>query len=561
MTDTANTFLVDLVARAQAGAIAPALERDHELTRLITVLLRSFKNNPIILGPSGIGKTALTYGFAHLLATGRVPAALSEKRLVSIDLSAIIAASDSESETLAIFRSLIEDILKTNGRMIMAINDIKQLIDPAYGRLLKPHIIAGTLRIIAESDMPSYKLHLESDASIMGSLQPVILSEPNPSSAAVIVTAAKSQLEAFHHISIPDALIKDSIALSGRYVKQKYFPEKALDLLDDSAVNAVLSGARELTAAHLAATIAELTGVPIDKVTANEKQRLATMEDQLRKRVIGQDEAVVAVADSMRRARSGMQDPNRPIGTFFFIGSTGIGKTELAKALAEFVFDDEGAIHRMDMSEYMERSSVASLIGPPPGTSGYEQGGLLTEAVRLKPYQVLLFDELEKAHPEILNLLLQVLDEGRLTDSRGILVDFRNTIIILTSNIAHDVPSYKRVEVLSKYLRPEFLNRIDDIISFSALSPESMLKVVDIHLGKTIRRAAALGLTLEVTPEGKQWFVDEIMMSKMGVRALKRIILHEVENRIANMIMRDELPADRIIRFRPGPDIEHLETF
>ena len=299
----------------------------------------------------------------------------------------------------------------------------------------------------------------------------------------------------------------------------------------------------------------------MDKVDSEDKKRLATAEDHLRLRVIGQDSAVLVVANALRRARSGLQDPNRPIGSFLFIGTTGVGKTELAKSLAEFMFDDETALVRIDMSEYMERSSVSRLIGPPPGTPGYELGGLLTEAVRLKPYQVVLFDEIEKANPDILNLMLQLLDDGRLTDSKGVTVDFRNTIIILTSNVGANLPSYQRTEALTNYFRPEFLNRVDDIVSFHQLSEEDLRKIVDIHLNKLLKRARGLGYEIIVDNKARDWFVDEVFTSKFGVRALKRLIQYQVENPLSALIMQEKVnPGDQVL-VTPDPEGRKLRLF
>ncbi len=308
-------------------------------------------------------------------------------------------------------------------------------------------------------------------------------------------------------------------------------------------------------------TIGIWTGIPMDKVQVEDKERLRKMDDYLRERVIGQDEAVRAVSDAFRRSKSGLQDPNRPLGTFLFIGTTGVGKTELAKSLAEFVFYDESNLIRIDMSEFMDKASIVRLVGPPVGSPGYEQGGLLTEAIRNKPYQLILFDEIEKAHPEVMNLMLQLLDEGRLTDSRGVTVDFRNTIVILTSNIAHDVPAYKRLEVLTKYLRPELVNRIDDIISFNQLVENDMLKIVELNLRKLVKKAKqAQNLDLDITLFGKRWFVDELFTSKMGVRALKRLIQHEVENVMAMKIMSGEINyGDTVVI--DSPDRTKLEIY
>ncbi len=359
--------------------------------------------------------------------------------------------------------------------------------------------------------------------------------------------------------------MENAVALTQRYIKQRVLPEKAIDLLDDAAslftLNAPEGTPAVLTKAYLNKTIAAWTGVPLDKVDSEDKKRLATAEDHLRLRVIGQDSAVLVVANALRRARSGLQDPNRPIGSFLFIGTTGVGKTELAKSLAEFMFDDETALVRIDMSEYMERSSVSRLIGPPPGTPGYELGGLLTEAVRLKPYQVVLFDEIEKANPDILNLMLQLLDDGRLTDSKGVTVDFRNTIIILTSNVGANLPSYQRTEALTNYFRPEFLNRIDDIVSFHQLSEEDLRKIVDIHLNKLLKRARGLGYEIIVDNKARDWFVDEVFTSKFGVRALKRLIQYQVENPLSALIMQEKVNAGDQVLVTPDPEGKKLRLF
>ncbi|MBQ4472364.1 MAG: ATP-dependent Clp protease ATP-binding subunit, partial [Alphaproteobacteria bacterium] len=371
--------------------------------------------------------------------------------------------------------------------------------------------------------------------------------------AIEIVMARKGLYEQHYDLQIPQETVKAACQLTARYIKQRHFPEKALDLLDDAASLLMIEAAQGnvdqniLTPEYCNKTIADWTGIPVDKVDAEDKSRMAHAEEILRQRVVGQDNAVKVVADAIRRSRSGMQDPNRPIGSFLFIGTTGVGKTELAKSLADFMFNDETALLRLDMSEYMERSSVARMIGPPPGSPGFEAGGLLTEAVRLKPFQVVLFDEIEKAHLDILNLMLQLLDEGRLTDSKGTTVDFRNTIIILTSNVGANLPSYQRVEKLTDYFRPEFLNRLDDIVSFHQLTEPDLLKIVDIHLNKLLKRAENVGYHVVVHDSAKQWFVDEVFTSKFGVRALKRLIQEQVENPLSLLIMQE--------RIHPGQEV------
>jgi len=403
---------------------------------------------------------------------------------------------------------------------------------------------------------------MEKDTAVMGCVQTLLLEEPTLNDSIQIVEGRKHTLEDHYGIKIPEETVKAACQLTHRYIKNRYFPEKALDLLDDSSSLLKMDIARgeidentdTLDIDFCNRTIASWTGIPVEKVDAEERHRLAKAEDIIRQRVVGQDNAVKVVADALRRARSGLQDPNRPIGSFLFIGKTGVGKTELAKSLADFMFNDETALLRVDMSEYMERSSVTRLIGPPPGSPGFEAGGLLTEAVRLKPFQVVLFDEIEKAHLDILNLMLQLLDEGRLTDSKGITVDFRNTIIILTSNVGANLPSYQRVEKLTEYFRPEFLNRLDDIVSFHQLDEKDLRAIVDIHLNKLLKRAKAVNLNVVVDDRAKDWFVDEVFTSKFGVRALKRLIQEQVETPLSLLVMQGKIKAGQDIFLRVDPN-------
>ena len=416
-------------------------------------------------------------------------------------------------------------------------------------KFLKLKILEGSIICILEADPINYRAYVEKDIALLGKFQTLFLEEPTVEEAIEIVTAQKKQFEDHYKVVIPDEVVKAAVTLSHRYIKQRQLPEKAIDLLDDAASLILIDKTenRTLTTEHAMRTVSAWTGIPLEKVDIEDQKRLALAEEFLHSRVIGQDEAVKVVSDSLRRSRSGLQDPNRPIGSFLFIGTTGIGKTELAKSLAEFMFDDETNLLRLDMSEYMEKNSVTRLIGPPPGTPGFELGGLLTEGVRLKPFQVVLFDEIEKAHPDILTLLLQVLDEGRLTDSKGVHVDFRNTIVIMTSNVASDLPTYQRMDALTNYFRPEFLNRIDDIVTFHQLSEEDLGKVINIHLNKLIKRAKAVGYNLTVDDRAKAWFVDEVFTSKFGVRALKRLLQHQIENKLAFLIMQG--------RVKPGQDV------
>ncbi len=558
----ANKYLINYTAQAKQGLLSPLIGREKELERLIHALLRDDKNNPVVVGPAGIGKSALIDGLIQFMASEDAPEYMQTREVVGFDVGALMLDAASEAEYATLVKQTLQSIVETNGQRVLYLKDMSFLVyidispenkEPA--KFLKLSLICGKIHCILETDTQTYVTALEKDSAVMGCLQPLLLEEPTLEQSIEIVQARKGKFEQHYDIKIPAETVKAACQLTARYIKQRYFPEKALDLLDDSASLLMMDIARgevpeeenTLTPEFCNRTIADWTGIPVEKVDAEDKVRMAHAEDILRLRVVGQDNAVKVVADAIRRSRSGMQDPNRPIGSFLFIGTTGVGKTELAKSLAEFMFNDETALMRLDMSEYMERTSVARMIGPPPGSPGFEAGGLLTEAIRLKPFQVVLFDEIEKAHLDILNLMLQLLDEGRLTDSKGVTVDFRNTIIICTSNVGAGLPSYQRVEKLTDYFRPEFLNRFDDIVSFHQLTEEDLLKIVDIHLNKLLKRAKNIGYDVVVHDSAKHWFVDEVFTSKFGVRALKRLIQEQVENPLSLLIMQE--------RIHPGQDV------
>ena len=558
----ATKYLINYTTLAKEGKLPPLIGREKELERLIHALLRDDKNNPIIVGPPGIGKTAVIEGLVQFMASENAPEYMQTREVVGFDIGALMLDAASETEYTTLVKQVIQSIVETNGQQVLYLKDMSFLVymdiapenkEPA--KFLKLALVSEKINCILETDTQTYVTTIEKDPAVMGCLQSLLLEEPTLAESIEIVQARKGKYEKHYDIKIPTETVKAACMLTARYIKQRYFPEKALDLLDDSASLLMMDIARgevaeeenTLTPEFCNRTIADWTGIPVDKVDAEDKARMAHAEDILRLRVVGQDNAVKVVADAIRRSRSGMQDPNRPIGSFLFIGTTGVGKTELAKSLAEFMFNDETALMRLDMSEYMERTSVARMIGPPPGSPGFEAGGLLTESVRLKPFQVVLFDEIEKAHLDILNLMLQLLDEGRLTDSKGTTVDFRNTIIICTSNVGANLPSYQRVEKLTDYFRPEFLNRFDDIVSFHQLTEEDLLKIVDIHLNKLLKRAKAVGYDVVVHDSAKQWFVDEVFTSRFGVRALKRLIQEQVENPLSLLIMQD--------RIHPGQEV------
>ncbi|MBP5343651.1 MAG: ATP-dependent Clp protease ATP-binding subunit [Alphaproteobacteria bacterium] len=562
MAIDSNKYLINYTQMAKDGEILSLIGREKELERMIHILLRDNKNNPIVVGPSGIGKTALIEGLISFMASENAPEYMQTREVVGLNISQLMLDSSSDAEYAELTKQVLQTIIASDGQRVLYIKDISLLVhipsvpenkEPA--KFLKLSLLAGRVNCLIEADTQSYVTEFEKDLAVMGCVQPIMLAEPTLEESIDIVMARKGRYEEHYDIVIPPETVKVACQLTGRYIKQRYFPEKALDLLDDSASLLMMDIARgevaqeanTLTQEFCYRTISDWTGIPVEKVDAEDKARMARAEEILRQRVVGQDNAVKVVADAIRRARSGMQDPNRPLGSFLFIGTTGVGKTELAKSLAEFMFNDETALMRLDMSEYMERSSVARLIGPPPGSPGFEAGGLLTESIRLKPFQVVLFDEIEKAHLDILNLMLQLLDEGRLTDSKGVTVDFRNTILILTSNVGANLPSYQRVERLTDYFRPEFLNRLDDIVSFHQLTEDDLLKIVDIHLNKLLKRAEAVGYKVTVHDSAKQWFVDEVFTSKFGVRALKRLIQEQVETPLALLIMQE--------RIHPGQEV------
>ncbi len=556
-----SRYLINYSALAKEGKLTELVGREAELERLIHIMLRTTKSNPVVVGPSGIGKTALIEGLIQFVSSDDAPDEL-RKEVVGLDVPRLMLDTKSETEYAELTKRVMQSVIDSHHKQVLYLKDVSFLVnvdtnpenkEPA--KFLKLALLAGDVRCIIETDTIHFVGFMEKDTAVMGCVQSLLLEEPNLEDSIQIVDGRKGKYEEHYGIKIPLETVKAACQLTHRYIKNRYFPEKALDLLDDSSSLLKMDIARGevdenteiLDVEFCNRTIASWTGIPVDKVDREERHRLAKAEELLRKRVIGQDNAVAVVADALRRSRSGLQDPNRPIGSFLFMGTTGVGKTELAKSLADFMFNDETALLRIDMSEYMERSSVARLIGPPPGSPGFEQGGLLTEAIRLKPFQVVLFDEIEKAHLDILNLMLQLLDEGRLTDSKGVTVDFRNTIIILTSNVGANLPSYQRVEKLSEYFRPEFLNRLDDIVSFHQLNEQDLRGIVEIHLNKLLKRAKAINLNVVVDEAAKDWFVEEVFTSKFGVRALKRLIQEQVETPLSLRLMKGSI--------QPGQDI------
>lgn len=552
MPEESVKYLKDYSELFKNEKLVKLVGREDEIGRIQQILQRSLKNNPLLIGPIGVGKTAILEGFAARLARGDVLPTLKGKRLVEVDLPSILLDYEKGPKLEALLKEIFRRIEETKGRDILVIKDIALLTGhkdetKELSKYLAPKIVNGAIRCLIATDLAQYKIHIEMNAGLMRGIQPIYVEEPTLAETVEILKGIKGKFQKFYGVEIPDEALQIAANLTQRFVKQRLFPEKAIDLLDEASSLLLTENetgktkAKILTEDHLKRVVAFWTGIPLDKVDSRDKERLLSMEKFLNQRVIGQEEAVEVVSGAVRRSRSGLQDPNRPIGTFFFIGTTGVGKTELAKALAEFVFDDETALLRLDMSEFMERSAVARMVGPPPGQPGYELGGMLTEAVRLRPYQVVLFDELEKAHSEILNLLLQVLDEGRLTDGKGLQVDFRNTVIIMTSNLGANLPRYQRMDYLRTVMKPEFLARIDDIVPFHGLSEGMLIDIVKIHLGKLIKRAKLIGIEMVVTDAARKWLADEVYIAKNGVRELKRLMQHHIENPMSALLMRDKI--------------------
>jgi len=676
--DALKRYARDLTEDAANGKLDPVIGRDEEIRRTIQVLSRRTKNNPVLIGEPGVGKTAIAEGLALRIVKGDVPDSLKDKKLLSLDMGALIAGAKYRGEFEERLKAVLKEVEAEEGRIILFIDELHTIVGAGKtegsmdaGNLLKPALARGELHCIGATTLDEYRKHIEKDAALARRFQPVFVDEPSVEDTISILRGLKEKYELHHGVRIADSALVAAATLSNRYITDRFLPDKAIDLVDEAAsrlkmeidskpeaLDAIdrdlmqmkierealrkesdaaskdrlarlekeiadleekskvltqnweaereklgsaqklkeeldtlrteleqaqrrgdLARAGELaygripelekkiedieaqeetkgamveeavTPDQIAGVVSRWTGIPVDRMLEGEREKLLHMEDALGKRVVGQREAVDAVSTAVRRARAGLQDPHRPIGSFMFLGPTGVGKTELSKALAAFLFDDESALLRIDMSEYMEKHSVARLIGAPPGYVGYEEGGSLTEAVRRRPYQVILFDEIEKAHPDVFNVLLQVLDDGRLTDGQGRTVDFRNTIIILTSNIGAEflvnqkegedsdaVADLVMAEVRQKF-RPEFLNRLDDIILFHRLQRSDMGEIVDIQMSRLQKLLADRKITIELDDQGRAWLANRGYDPAYGARPLKRVIQRHVQNPLAEQIL------------------------
>ncbi|MCS7276236.1 MAG: AAA family ATPase [Dehalococcoidia bacterium] len=622
-------YAVDLTEAARQGKLDPVIGREEEIKRVMQILNRRTKNNPVIIGEPGVGKTAIVEGLAQKIAQGDVPENLKGKRVLALDIAAMVAGSKFRGEFEERMKAVLDEIKQAQGEIIVFIDEIHQVVGAGSAEgsaidastMLKPALARGELRCIGATTLDDYRKYIESDPALERRFSPVLVEEPSVEETIEILKGLRPRYEAHHKVKITDEALEAAAKLSARYISGRFLPDKAIDLMDEAASKHVIEAqslpqhirqkredierlkreeeaaasqgdyeraanlkaqrlrleqefaqereewARQhhidlvVDARDIAELVAEATGIPVGRLMEGEQEKLVHMEERLHQRIVDQEEAVRAVANAIRRARAGLKDPKRPIGSFIFLGPTGVGKTELARALAEFLFDDEEAMVRIDMSEYQEQHTVSRLIGAPPGYVGYEEGGQLTEAVRRRPYSVVLFDEIEKAHPDVFNLLLQVLEDGRLTDGHGRTVDFRNTIIIMTSNLgtaelqrppvgflAHAKPSQSERErlresverALRQAFRPELLNRIDEIIIFDPLTEDDLKKIVELMLKDLRERLSERGLGLELTEEAKAALVREGYDPQFGARPLRRTIERRIANPLSLKILAGE---------------------
>ena len=559
-TRVLDQYSRDLTELAAAGRIDPVVGRGGEIRRTVQILARRSKNNPVLVGEPGVGKTAVAEGLALLMARGEAPEALKNKRIVSLDVPALLAGTKYRGDFEERVKSVLRDVRRA-GDVILFVDELHTVIGAGSAEgaidaanILKPALGRGEVQIIGATTPEEYRKHIEKDPALERRFQPVRVTEPDREQTMEMLASVRCSLEKHHGVRIGEEALQAAYELSVRYIGDRFLPDKAIDLLDEAAAAARVAGKKSVNEAAVARVVSLWTDVPVSGITEGESKRLRCLEERLKKRVVGQDEAVRAVARAIRRGRVGLRDPKRPVGSFLFLGPTGVGKTELCRALAETVYGDEKAMIRLDMSEYMEKHSVSRLIGAPPGYVGYEDGGQLTEQVRRRPWSVVLFDEIEKAHEDVWGILLQIMDDGRLTDSAGRLVDFRNTVIVMTSNVGARLITEKRpplgfggsdeetglrervMEELRRTFRPEFLNRVDETILFRSLGAEELLEITRRLVRQLQRRFAELGLTLLV-PEQSLRALSSGGDQRYGARPLRRRLQQSIEDAAAELLL------------------------
>ena len=575
-TRVLDQYSRDLTLLAASGSFDPVIGRDEEIRRSVQILSRRSKNNPVLIGEPGVGKTAVAEGIATYIAGSDAPDSMAGKRLVALDLPALLAGTKYRGDFEERVKAVLKDVKKA-GDVILFIDEMHTMIGAGSAEgaidaanILKPALGRGEVQIIGATTPEEYRRHIEKDAALERRFQPVKIAEPSRSDSLKMLGAVRQGLEKHHGVKISDAALTAAVDLSARYINDRFLPDKAIDLADEAAAHIRVSGGGLVTAEDIAGVVSLWTGIPVANLSADETKRLCNMESILHRRVIGQNEAVTAVSRAIRRGRVGLSDPDRPIGSFLFLGPTGVGKTELCRALAEAVFGESEAMIRLDMSEYMEKHAVSKLIGSPPGYVGYEDGGQLTERVRRKPWSVVLFDEIEKAHEDVWGILLQIMDDGRLTDSAGRVVSFRNTIIVMTSNVGSKSISDGRPrmgftpdggdeaqlmrarinEELRRTFKPEFLNRIDETIVFRRLSRAEIRSIAERMLLTVAERFKALGMTLSVPDQVVDFLAERGYDEKYGARPLRRAIRSMIEDKAAELMLTDSLGCGDTVQAR-----------